>query len=283
MNPYDNDPRNDEAFDLDGLLDDAFASRRVPVLSPSLMDVRRRARHRRNRTRATGLAAVACVSVGGVAVLVNNRQPTSKPAVGAGVSIGAEEPCAPESVVPTTTVLEMDVPRSTVQVTDPATTILDTTSLPPASTAALVAGFVADPTLSGEGELFTTTTEPCSPKPTGGFRCTGDSTDTQDGWTYYEYCESVDNLTVPTYLETTTTSLFIEVVEFEQAYVVQFGDYLLGIARLFCANAGEVAVYNAWPEGVEHPLSPGDTVKIPPGSCRPANDESAVASSTTGG
>jgi LysM repeat protein len=56
-----------------------------------------------------------------------------------------------------------------------------------------------------------------------------------------------------------------DTVEVEQTYTVVFGDYLIGIAKKFGVEATEVASYNEWPEGLNHPLNPGDIVRIPPG------------------
>ena len=62
-----------------------------------------------------------------------------------------------------------------------------------------------------------------------------------------------------------------QVVEAEQQYTVIFGDYLFGIAKIYGTTADAIAVYNAWPEGVNHPLNPGDIVKIPAGSLAPGS------------
>lgn len=257
MNRSDNQPNDDaEGYDLDHVLDDAFTTRRVPVLSPSMMDVRRRARRRTNRTRATGLAAVACVSVGGVAALANNRKPDSKPATGAAVAYGGD-PCAP----------------ATTWETVPPVTAPTSTWEPAPTTTVLSAGFLAAATTTTiEPEVVTPTTT-CLPQPPSGFRCAGEPTVTQDGWVYYDYCEPVvdtapattiySETTVP-YFETTmpspTTTLFGE----EAVYTVVFGDYLFGIAKEFCTTAEDVAAFNAWPEGINHPMNPGDVVRIPP-------------------
>jgi hypothetical protein len=198
-NQSDRDPVDDEAFDLDDLLDDAFAARRVPVLSPSLMDVRRRARHRRNRTRATGLAAAACVSVGGVAVLLNNHRPAPRTAVGAD-ELGDEQPC-----VPPTTVL-VNYPPITPPYNSssaPPLTYLDTTTLSPTTTA-LATGFVAAATNTSTTDIgVVTPSTTCAPQPRSGFRCIGEPTAMQDGWTYYDYCETVGDAAPPSYAVTT--------------------------------------------------------------------------------
>lgn len=51
----------------------------------------------------------------------------------------------------------------------------------------------------------------------------------------------------------------------EQLYTVQPGDYVSLIASTYEVDIEELANYNQWPEGVNHPLQPGDVVKIPPG------------------
>ena len=255
MNRSDNQPNDDaEGYDLDHVLDDAFTSRRVPVLSPSMMDVRRRARRRTNRTRATGLAAVACVSVGGVALLANNHKPGSRPAVGAAAEVAAGYD---EAVCATTTTWE----------TLPATTLLapETTWEVVPTTADLSAGFVGATTTTGF-DVVTSSTD-CLRQPPSGFRCIGDPTVTQDGWVYYDYCETIDTATplaptpTPTYTTVPwpTNSLLGE----DGVYTVVVGDYLFDIAQRFCTTADFVAEYNGWPEGVNHPLNPGDLVKIP--------------------
>ena len=191
MNRSDNKPNDDaEGDDLDHVLDDAFTSRRVPVLSPSMMDVRRRARRRTNRARATGLAAVACVSVGGVALLANNHKPGSRPAVGAAAVGYDEEACA------TTTTWET-LPPTTVLAPETTSEVMPTTLAPSA-------GLLASATSTTAIDVITPTTS-CLPQPPSGFRCIGDPTVTRDGWIYYDYCETIDTATLPTptYFETT--------------------------------------------------------------------------------
>lgn len=55
----------------------------------------------------------------------------------------------------------------------------------------------------------------------------------------------------------------------EQSYTIASGDYLYGIAKRFCVKAEEVGVYNGWTDGVQHPLNPGEAIKIPPNGCLP--------------
>lgn len=59
----------------------------------------------------------------------------------------------------------------------------------------------------------------------------------------------------------------------EQTYEVQGGDFLFGIASDYGLEAEEIATYNNWAEGIEHPLNPGDSVRIPPGADIPSADD----------
>ena len=52
----------------------------------------------------------------------------------------------------------------------------------------------------------------------------------------------------------------------EQAYTVKSGDSVSKIASLYGITSDVLASYNAWPEGIQHPIFPGDIVKIPPNS-----------------
>jgi LysM repeat protein len=240
MNRSHNQPNDDaEGYDLDQVLDDAFTSRRVPVLSPSMMDVRRRARRRTNRTRAGSLAAVACVGIGGVAVLANNHKPGSRPAAGAAAGNG-DDACAP----------------ATTWAVAPMTTVAS-------------AGFLAAATSTTASDVVTTTT--CAPQPPSGFRCVGDPTVTQDGWTYYDYCEAV-GVAVPTTFEImapptspATTVPLVSVTE---------GDTLQSIAEQYCTAAEAIATYNGWPDGPDHVVQLGEVIVIPP------SDYCASATST---
>ena len=77
-----------------------------------------------------------------------------------------------------------------------------------------------------------------------------------------------------------------QVVEGEQQYSIIFGDYLFGIAKIYGTTADAIAVYNAWPEGINHALNPGDIVKIPPGSLAPGSapvSTQAPVTNTTAG
>jgi LysM repeat protein len=56
----------------------------------------------------------------------------------------------------------------------------------------------------------------------------------------------------------------------EQVYVVVAGDSLLSIAGLYGMDVETLVNYNAWVEGVNHPIFVGDVVKIPPGAAIPS-------------
>jgi hypothetical protein len=69
----------------------------------------------------------------------------------------------------------------------------------------------------------------------------------------------------------------------EQTYTVQSGDSVSRIASMH-GIAGEVlANYNSWPEGIQHPIFPGDVVRIPPNSLVPATGGAATGGAATGG
>ena len=58
----------------------------------------------------------------------------------------------------------------------------------------------------------------------------------------------------------------------EQTYTVQSGDSVYKIATSFGIAPDVLANYNSWPEGINHFLSVGDIIKIPPGSEVPGTD-----------
>jgi len=55
----------------------------------------------------------------------------------------------------------------------------------------------------------------------------------------------------------------------EQSYTVVYGDFLAKISEMFMLSAVAIAEANGWPEGVSHPLYPGDIIKIPAGGIVP--------------
>jgi LysM repeat protein len=72
------------------------------------------------------------------------------------------------------------------------------------------------------------------------------------------------------------------IVPGEQTYIVAAGDYLLKIAHTFCINdVSLIATYNAWEDGMSHFLNVGDTVRIPPGSCKPGSANTTIPEQTT--
>lgn len=52
----------------------------------------------------------------------------------------------------------------------------------------------------------------------------------------------------------------------EQTYTVRSGDSVSKIASLYGISGEVLANYNSWPEGIQHPIFPGDLVEIPPDS-----------------
>jgi LysM repeat protein len=63
----------------------------------------------------------------------------------------------------------------------------------------------------------------------------------------------------------------------EQLYTVVAGDALASIANKFGITIDVLVAYNEWPEGISHPIYPGDEIRIPPDSKIPsAADETAT-------
>lgn len=67
----------------------------------------------------------------------------------------------------------------------------------------------------------------------------------------------------------------------EQEYTVVSGDYLFGIASRFGVTADAIVLANGWVDGISHPLSPGDKIKIPSGAIVPAPVTTAVPGAVT--
>lgn len=55
------------------------------------------------------------------------------------------------------------------------------------------------------------------------------------------------------------------VISTEQEYVIQAGDYPLGVAQQFGVSLDDLVAYNEWPSASQAPFYPGNTIKIPPG------------------
>ena len=56
----------------------------------------------------------------------------------------------------------------------------------------------------------------------------------------------------------------------EQLYTVVAGDALASIANKFGITIDVLVAYNEWPEGISHPIYPGDEIRIPPDSKIPS-------------
>ena len=70
-------------------------------------------------------------------------------------------------------------------------------------------------------------------------------------------------------------------------YVVKSGDYMYGIAKAFGVSAEDIATLNGWEDGIEHPLTPGEAIKVPAPAAGtattapPAATAPAVSTATT--
>ena len=64
------------------------------------------------------------------------------------------------------------------------------------------------------------------------------------------------------------------VVTTEQEYVIQAGDYPLGVAEQFGVSLDDLVAYNEWPSAAEAPFFVGNTIKIPPGGTSAASASS---------
>jgi|EndMetStandDraft_3_1072993.scaffolds.fasta_scaffold329361_1 LysM repeat protein len=68
-------------------------------------------------------------------------------------------------------------------------------------------------------------------------------------------------------------------------YEIKAGDYLSGIAARYKVKLDDLIAFNDWADGTNHPINPGEIIKIPPGYTVP--DESATtttaATETTDG
>ena len=87
---------------------------------------------------------------------------------------------------------------------------------------------------------------------------------------------------------TTTTTLPTSLPEgqvspTEQSYVVVAGDSVYKIASKHGITPDALVNYNAWTDGINHPLFQGDVVKIPPNSKVPSATPDTQAPSSGGG
>jgi LysM repeat protein len=74
-----------------------------------------------------------------------------------------------------------------------------------------------------------------------------------------------------------------DAVQTELDYTIVSGDYLSSIASRFSVKLDELVAYNDWTDGVNHPLYPGDIIKIPPGYKIPSETTTTTAAPEAGG
>jgi LysM repeat protein len=58
----------------------------------------------------------------------------------------------------------------------------------------------------------------------------------------------------------------------ERIHEIEFGDYLVGIARDYDVPINYLPAYNGWDDGLGHALVPGDTIRIPPADWTPEGE-----------
>ena len=111
------------------------------------------------------------------------------------------------------------------------------------------------------------------------WRCEGDlgASASDIGGRYFETCvptELPDDVAItippttgpPITMPIVTIAPTVDTSPVEQTYAVVEGDSVYGIAALHGIDPVSLADYNAWPEGINHPLQIGDTISIPPGA-----------------
>jgi LysM repeat protein len=85
---------------------------------------------------------------------------------------------------------------------------------------------------------------------------------------------------------TTTTTIATssgvpgETVPGEQSHTVQSGDSVYKIANQYGIEPTVLANYNSWPEGINHFLSVGDIIKVPPGAQVPDSGDTDTSDGT---
>jgi LysM repeat protein len=57
------------------------------------------------------------------------------------------------------------------------------------------------------------------------------------------------------------------------SYTIRSGDYLSGIADEAGVSLGELVAVNGWPEGADHPIFPGDVIRLPAGADVPTGGD----------
>lgn len=185
-----------EYDDMDRLLHEAFVSRPGRGGSPSLVDVRRRARRHQRRRVSGALGATAVLGVSGVAVLATRGGPEAGIAGDSAstTALPGVRNCLLQTTVPPTTWL--------VDFTAPVESIPTDAPQPTSTTVAWTVGatpFPAASTIAPDAS-YEPLTAPCVPP--GQFRCVGNNGIDDQGYTYFEYCEPVlDHPTMTTITE----------------------------------------------------------------------------------
>jgi len=179
-----------EYDDMDRLLHEAFVSRPGRGGSPSLVDVRRRARRHQRRRVSGALGATAVLGVSGVAVLATRGGPEAGIAGDAATTTASPgvRNCSLQTTVPPTTWL--------VDFTAPVESIPTDAPQPTSTTVAWTVGdtlFPATSTIStvAPDASYEPFTAPCAPS--GQFRCLGNNGTDEQGYTYFEYCEPISD------------------------------------------------------------------------------------------
>ena len=168
-----NDNNDRLANDLDRMLQGAFETRpRGGGSSPSMVDVRHRARRHQRRRVGSVVGATAMLGVSGVAVLASRGGPES--------GIAGDEPTSTWSMTVGGTMCGY-TPTATDYATTTTGVVGDVSSTVVASTYPSE----ATSTLVDVAEMSPTTA--CIPS--GQFRCIGNTGMDDQGYTYLEYCE----------------------------------------------------------------------------------------------
>jgi LysM repeat protein len=115
----------------------------------------------------------------------------------------------------------------------------------------------------------------------------GDSSASGSSNTLQELTPGTNFVTIEPATTTTTTTLPDGdggggVSPTEQTYTVVAGDSMFKIASMFDITAEVLANYNGWSEGINHPLFPGDVVKIPPNAAVPGSGSAGDSGSDAG-
>ncbi len=224
---------SDENNDIDRLLHQAFTSRPRGAGSPSLVNVRHRARRHQRRRVGGALGATAVLGVSGVAVLAGRGGPESGIAGDSAMSTtlpGAQPICGSDfNGIPQTTIEYFDEGTSTT-VTWPTTTILSE-----ATTTVFYSGSV--PVSSG-----------CIPP--GQFRCVGPIGTDDQGYTHFEYCEPVSDYPTVSTIEGMSVQPGTTVIDATSIMVVDASGGLSGassdmVARLSESGLGMIQTVTA--------------------------------------